>query len=72
MSLLCFPFDVLDVSRYFVQVMLRRAFVSNHVFGLCLLSMLLSFSLVLYLLCLVLPNIGKYAEPSRAETSRSV
>jgi hypothetical protein len=30
--------------------MLRRAFVYNHVFGLCLLNMLLSFLLVLYLL----------------------
>jgi hypothetical protein len=58
-SLLCFPFDILDVFGYFIQVMLRHAFVSSHVFGLCLLSMLLSFSLVLYLLCLILPNIRK-------------
>jgi hypothetical protein len=34
--------------------MLRHAFVSNSVFGLCLLNMLLLFSLVLYLICLVL------------------
>jgi hypothetical protein len=34
-SLLCFPFDVLDASRCFVQVILGHAFVSNHVFHLC-------------------------------------
>jgi hypothetical protein len=39
-SLHCFLFDILDASRCFMQVMLRHAFVSNHVFGLCLLSML--------------------------------
>jgi hypothetical protein len=53
-SLLCFPFDIFDSFRCFIQVILRHAFVSNNVFGLCLLNMLLSFSLVLYLLCLVL------------------
>jgi hypothetical protein len=31
-SLLCFPFDVLDAFGYFIQVMLRHVFVSNHVF----------------------------------------
>jgi hypothetical protein len=53
-SSLCFPFDVLHASRYFIQIMLHHTFVSNYVFGLCFLNMLLSFSLVLYLPCLVL------------------
>jgi hypothetical protein len=53
-SLLCFPFHVLDASRCFIQIMLRRVFESSRVFGLCLLNMLLPFSLVVYLLCLVL------------------
>jgi hypothetical protein len=53
-SLLCFPFDVLHASRCFIQIMLHQTFVSNHVCGVCFLNMLLSFSLVLYLLCLVL------------------
>jgi hypothetical protein len=53
-SLRCFSFDVIDASRCFVQVMLRLAFVSNRVFGLCLLNIFLSFPVVLYLLCLVL------------------
>jgi hypothetical protein len=76
-SLLCFPFDVLllGASTCFILVMLRHVFVSNHVFGLRLLTMLLSFPLVLYLFCLVLRVFrvsgsvyGKHAEPSRADT----
>jgi hypothetical protein len=51
-------FDVFDACRYFVQVMLR--FVSNLVFGLPLLNMLHSFSVVLYLLCLVLEQYSSY------------
>jgi hypothetical protein len=58
-SLLCFLFDILGASTCFIQVMLSHVFVSNHVFGLCLLSMFLSFSLVLYLFC-VQVNRVKY------------
>jgi hypothetical protein len=47
---MCVPFDVLAAFSFFIKFMLRHAFVSNHVFGLCLLHMLLSFHLVLYLL----------------------
>jgi hypothetical protein len=41
-SLLCFPFNVSDASRCFIEVMLCHAFMSNNKFGLCLLNMLLS------------------------------
>lgn len=52
-NVLYFPFGVFDASRCIFQVMLRHAFVSDFVFGLFLLNMLLPFSMVLYLLCLV-------------------
>lgn len=46
--------NVLDASRCFIQVMLHHTFVSNHVFSLYLLNMLLLFLLVLILLGFVL------------------
>jgi hypothetical protein len=47
-SLLCFPFDVrvLHDSTCFSHVTLRHTFVSNHLLGLYLLNILLSFPLV--------------------------
>jgi hypothetical protein len=56
-SLLCFLFDVSGASRCQIQVMLRRDFVSNRVFGLCSLNTLLPFPLVLYLFLLTLRAI---------------
>jgi hypothetical protein len=68
-NLLCFPFDVLEASRCFIQVMLRNAFEFNHVFGSYFLNMVLSFSLVLYLLC-VQVNRVKYTEKGHNQTER--